>query len=474
MFDQSFSAENYLMIFNEENRKGHITFDDMPEKYQNIVREMKRLKDKVNDITKKKKKDRSEEDIKELEKFLIDFKDMKEKRDKELMEELNSYADVVNVKNFLFPISFYVKENKQIFTIDTTKWVNFFAIKNIQRSLRSLFNVKQANKHQILSDIRTLLNTTRQLYIIRTDISGFYESIPQEPLLKKLDGNNLVNNKIKGLIRGILYEFNNQKDLTNIRTECGVPRGIGISSYLSEIYMHDIDEQIKKRKEVIFYARYVDDIFLILAGLPDKKDIEQYYEDLKIMFLKYGLILMDESSTKNKCNLVNFYTSSSSQKFTYLGYEISLARKKKNRLEATFKMPSEKFDRIMKKIDAAFIHFENLSTVNLKKAELDLLDSLNLISGNYRLTKSKAMVKAGLYYGSDLLTTFDDLINLTTYLHSKSVNPYSEVLKDSPSRNKYISKIKRKIIAINFKERWHNKTMFKFNSERLKEISSWL
>jgi hypothetical protein len=137
-------------------------------------------------------------------------------------------------------------------------------------------------------------------------------------------------------------------------------------------------------------------------------------------------------------------------------------------------MPSEKFDRIMKKIDAAFIHFENLSTVNLKKAELDLLDSLNLISGNYRLTKSKAMVKAGLYYGSDLLTTFDDLINLTTYLHSKSVNPYSEVLKDSPSRNKYISKIKRKIIAINFKERWHNKTMFKFNSERLKEISSWL
>ena len=37
MFDQSFSAENYLSIFHEENRKGHIAFDDMPGLCGNLV-----------------------------------------------------------------------------------------------------------------------------------------------------------------------------------------------------------------------------------------------------------------------------------------------------------------------------------------------------------------------------------------------------------------------------------------------------
>ena len=46
MFDQSFSVENYLSIFHEENRKGHIAFDDMPEPYRDIVVKMKMMKSK--------------------------------------------------------------------------------------------------------------------------------------------------------------------------------------------------------------------------------------------------------------------------------------------------------------------------------------------------------------------------------------------------------------------------------------------
>lgn len=67
MFDQSFSVENYLSIFHEENRKGHIAFDDMPESYRDIVVEMKMMKSKVNEITKKKKNNRTEEEAIALE-----------------------------------------------------------------------------------------------------------------------------------------------------------------------------------------------------------------------------------------------------------------------------------------------------------------------------------------------------------------------------------------------------------------------
>lgn len=143
MFDQSFSVENYLSIFHEENRKGHIAFDDMPEPYRNIVVEIKAMKSKVNEITKKKKNDRTEEEVMTLEILKSSIKAKQADRDKELYKELSEYAQIANNKNFTFPITNYTDdENKQVFTINISKWEYFYAIKNLQRTLRGLFNVK--------------------------------------------------------------------------------------------------------------------------------------------------------------------------------------------------------------------------------------------------------------------------------------------------------------------------------------------
>lgn len=87
MFDQSFSVENYLSIFHEENRKGHIAFDDMPESYRDIVVEMKIMKSKVNEITKKKKNNRTEEEAIALESLKSLIKAKQADRDKELYYE---------------------------------------------------------------------------------------------------------------------------------------------------------------------------------------------------------------------------------------------------------------------------------------------------------------------------------------------------------------------------------------------------
>ena len=252
MFDQSFSVENYLSIFHEENRKGHIAFDDMPESYRDIVVEMKIMKSKVNEITKKKKNNRTEEEAIALESLKSLIKAKQADRDKELYKELSEYAQIANNKGFVFPITNYIDDDKQIFTIDTCQWEYFYAIKNLQRTLRGLFNVKQANKHQIMSNVKLLLDTTMPFYLIRTDITGFFESIPQQTLLDKINANNLVNNKTKGMIKGILAEYNKQKDLNKVKPDYGVPRGVGISSYLSEIYMHDIDQHIKIEKRLYF------------------------------------------------------------------------------------------------------------------------------------------------------------------------------------------------------------------------------
>ena len=473
MFDQSFSAENYLIIFQEENRKGHIAFDNMPEPYRNIVVEIKAKKSAINEITKKKKKSRTEDEDAVLEELKSSIKAKQADRDKELDNELCEYAKIANSKDFAFPITHYTENDKQIFTIDTSQWEYFYAIKNLQRTLRGLFNVKQANKHQIMSNVKLLLNTTTPFYLIRTDITGFFESIPQQSLWDKVSANNLVNNKTKGMIKGILSEYNKQKDPKKIKDNCGVPRGIGISSYLSEIYMHDIDQHIRNREEVIFYARYVDDILIILTGLPNNQNICQYYKALKEFFAKYGLEIKNNDLAEDKCKLFNFYNRAKKQQFTYLGYKITIS-KTGNVINAAFGMSDKKVEKIKRKIDAAFTHFEKVSKKNIKQAKKDLLDSLNLISGNYRLVKSKERVKSGLFFGNDLLTDLVDLENLNNYLLSKQITPYYNVLNGSNDRSKYIVSIQKKVGAIDFKQRWHDHIMFKFSSQRLTEISDWL
>ena len=472
-YDQSFSVENYLSIFHEENRKGHIAFDNMPEPYRDIVVDIKTMKSKVNEITKKKKNNRTAEEIMALETLTSSIKTKQTDRDIELYKELSEYAQIANNKDFTFPITNYTDGDKQVFTINTSKWEYFYAIKNLQRTLRGLFNVKQANKHQVLSNVKLLLNTTTPFYLIRTDITGFFESIPQQALLDKINANNLVNNKTRGMIKGILSEYNKQKDPHKIKADCGVPRGIGISSYLSEIYMHDIDQYIRNREHVIFYARYVDDILIILAGLPNNQCISEYYKWLKNLFQNYGLEIKNNNPAEDKCKLIDFYNSTAKQQFTYLGYKITIS-KPKSEINAEFGMSNKKVEKIQRKIDAAFTHFEKVSKNNIKQAKRDLLDSLNLISGNYKLTKSKERVKAGLFFGNDLLTDLTDLKNLNTYLLSKQIMPYTNVLNKSGDRQKYIASIQRKISRIDFKQYWVDHIMFKFSPQRLAEISNWL
>ena len=73
------------------------------------------------------------------------------------------------------------------------------------------------------------------------------------------------------LLKIILYIFS-KKDLKIrghkmdiISTFPGVPRGIGISAYLSELFMRNVDNQIQELDDLIYYARYVDDIIAIFV-----------------------------------------------------------------------------------------------------------------------------------------------------------------------------------------------------------------
>lgn len=283
----------------------------------------------------------------------------------------------------------------------------------------------------------------------------------------------MLSPKSKTFITAILKQYNSLKDIAISDVDKGVPRGIGISAYLSELYLKDLDKHIKTSPEVMFYARYVDDIFIILSNIPIGKTLESYYQDLCKLFFELGLRLKQTNDGSDKCHLLTFDQDTSLDELHYLGYKISLKREN-GKLSVSFSMSTKKVLKIKNKIDAAFLHFENISKISIKQARRDLIDSLNLITGNYSLCKSKANVKVGLYYNNPLLDSQDDLHELTNYLHKKVINPYFLLFQNYNLRLVYVRKLRKRIESFNFYERWINKKMYKFTLSRLNQIESWL
>lgn len=91
-------------------------------------------------------------------------------------------------------------------------------------------------------------------------------------------------------------------------TDKGLPRGIGISAYLSGIYLAYIDAEVRRHNEIFYYSRYVDDMIIMFA--PEKRRQSMNIELPSPSCLpKKAYLLMIE------LNLMNEQRG----KFTYLG-----------------------------------------------------------------------------------------------------------------------------------------------------------
>lgn len=236
--------------------------------------------------------------------------------------------------------------------------------------------------------------------------------------------------------------------------------------------MQDIDQRIKSRAEVIYYTRYVDDIFMILTSLDGHSKLTDYYRNLRDEFKLIGLEL--KAIGGDKCNLITYSPCTfANVHFDYLGYKLNLSKPKKE-LITVFSLSDNKIDKLKNKIENAFKHFENLSKKDIKAARRDLLDSLDYITGNIRLSNSKNHAKAGLYYNNDLLDNPSELDQFTQLLHNHPVNPNACSFSDPAERQKFIAALQKRIAKIDFRQRWEERKMYSFSMARIAEISKWL
>ncbi|MYN08055.1 reverse transcriptase domain-containing protein [Pseudoduganella aquatica] len=165
---------------------------------------------------------------------------------------------------------------------------------------------------EFLSDIADVINNELNsgCYIVKADIKSFYDSIPQDNLERLLltGLNNTIFEKLETMSQSSAARYKDiVRSLMRVTQECnaartGVPQGPAYARVLAELYLGQIDELMDgylASGELIFYHRYVDDIFFVVATRPEA---DNKLAELSSRLSLLGLALNAEKTSISKIN----------------------------------------------------------------------------------------------------------------------------------------------------------------------------
>ncbi|MFA9195811.1 antiviral reverse transcriptase Drt3a [Flavobacterium sp. FBOR7N2.3] len=490
MLDQSFSYDNFRILLDVENRKGRYIedktffdsdiFKNSREISELIIEQNKIIREescKIKSINKIEDKDYTL-----LDKLITEKEELKKTREKFLEEILTEIAEKTDVEDYNLKINKgQIKWGSQLYEIEHNP-ENYFVTKQLQRNIYKTFKVKQSNRKVIIEQLRLSLDDGFPKIIIRTDIKKFYESIPHKELLAKIEENSLLSFPSKKIIKRVLNQYWGTLVTDGIKSiideRVGIPRGIGFSAYLAELYLRGFDNKIKSFTNVTYYSRYVDDIIIIITP-KNRNEIRNkisYENELKnILYTTTKLSINTDKTQIIELTKENKERKISQNYFlTYLGYKFKISYSKKTEKEfgetRTFIskdklkifMSDEKLKRFKNKIDSSFsdydFHITKYSTTK-NSTERMLLKRIKFLTNNHQLFRRKSNVFIGVYFSNEFLSKpYSDLIELDKYLKAK-------ILELSISTN---VKLIEKLNKLNFEKGFKTKSIIRFNTDSFK------
>jgi len=442
MLDQSFSAKNFRTILDIENRKGVHLEDKLS------MTEIRKINKSIRDCNK---------DIRDAKKGKIPLdinilyeekKNLRKKKELKLESELENISKIVTAKGFRIQLNKITIPKKDPLYISKNSPKFYFALKQLQRNISKLYGVKQSDRYNIISQLKIILDDKFPKFVIKTDLKSFYESIPHDRLLKIINEDNLLTPFSRSLLVNLLNEYKNLSG--NVK---GVPRGIGVSPYLAELYMRDIDEKIKNLSGVTYYSRFVDDIVIVFTPTPNELNRDYLQEVRNIVESEeYNLRV---SPLSEKTDLFDLRYSKTDCEMEYLGYKIRFGEN-----ELRTYLTENKIKKYKYRLKLAFDHYKNLSKVNEKKARKILVKRIRYLTGNTKLSNNKKNILVGIYYSNSQLTEHEGLerldLSLNAHIRSKVKN----------------ARTIERLSIYSFKDGFINRRFSPFTPSDLKEIKS--
>lgn len=304
---------------------------------------------------------------------------------------IDGIINIINDDNYqISTIYTYLKSGKNVFYVK--KYEDILVLRKINYILYRLYKVKQADRTNIVSQIKHLLQESGPMTIMKFDIQSFYESIDKDKVITDIVNKNLLSYKNKTILLNFMYK----KEFP----QSGLPRGINISATLSELYLERFDEAIANYDGVYFYARFVDDM-IIFSYKKNEGRIKDYIEQL---FLDLNLHL-----NPNKESVIFHEDSSHSFDFEFLGYKFQYDGK------LNLSIADSKIKKYKTRIILALLDF-------IKNADYELLKKrIRFLTGNYPIRRSSAKgnLYGGIYYNYPLLeSNSSGLSELTDFLQN--------------------------------------------------------
>lgn len=332
----------------------------------------------------------------------LELREFKQDKSKAIDAEMDKLSAAVASPGFKITLkSAPGPKGKPIYCIDGSP-ETFFVVKQLQRNIHRIYNVKQSSRHDLACKVRDTVGSGFPFEIVRTDISNFYESIDRKRLYAKLDEDQLLSSSSKRFIRQI---FDAYFELSGNST--GIPRGVGISAYLSELFLRPVDRAVKDISGVVLYCRYVDDIFAAFARPPSGKALGSYKDQLSQILITHGLAANAAKTTE--LDLAN----GNSIKFDYLGYSYIAT------INTVRIAPSDtKIEKLKLRLAAAFSAYNFTNSVHPRTAFREIVARVKFLTGNTRLKNSKSVAATGIYYNNPIVTDFSQYEMLDSLLKS--------------------------------------------------------
>lgn len=436
MLNQTFSLPNFEDIYDDDNRKGK-NQDDLF--FPDVIASSKRLSVKARALRAFKKRHSSYKKYpKQVQnRYDVLFRNLRkqrEDRETKITSALTRVSHNANKKSFRIGISKNSSYTKPVYERDQTP-ESYYALRQITRNIRSLYKTKPADRNSIVSQVQNLLQDNFPYTIIRTDISNFFESVDQKRLIDKLVRDQLLSTNSIKIIKQILWDYSS---LSNSSGK-GIPRGLGVSSDLAELFLKAIDRNIKEMDGVVFYARYVDDIFILMAPSMTV-DSSTYLPKIRQLVIDSGLSL-------NESKTIQLERAEHSKKFEYLGYELSLKKG-----HAEIDITKSKFDRFKGRIIKSFHSYEKHRHKDAKAAYRLVLKRIKFLTSNTRLVNSKGNAFVGIFFGNP---------NLTNYNRLKALDIILDLQIDSIES----ASLKAKLKTFSFVKGHQEKSYAKFNRQ---------
>ncbi|MBN3858970.1 hypothetical protein GKC56_00125 [Neisseriaceae bacterium PsAf] len=226
-----------------------------------------------------------------------------------------------NVQNMIASTSFSDNPIKKLRSIkgksvySPTSNESKFILNACNQIIKSAYYIRPSNKTEIIKTLKNFISGSSHIAVYRLDIKGFFENCNIKNINELISDDNRLDDSVKKFLLHFLSLHAEQ----GLR---GLPRGLAISSTLSEYCFSNFDHNIKNKSEVLYYARFVDDICLIIRhdkNLNQKKFMGELANQLPV-----GL----EFNKKKQKIIVLENINNNNTNFDYLGYNFKLSQKK--------------------------------------------------------------------------------------------------------------------------------------------------